>query len=72
MLRELREAQAEQMLDAGVGVDAAAGGGGDEDTGWERIAERLDRRSATTLARQDSLEGGRSLPAAISVRSLSE
>ena len=55
--RQLVERQAEQVLDAGVGVEAAAGGVGDEHAGREGVAERINRRPTAALAGESALEG---------------
>ena len=57
--RQLLGGQAEQLLHAWIGVDAAAGGVGDEDAGGKGVAERLDRRHAAQRAGERALEGRR-------------
>ena len=54
--RQLLRGQAEHLLHAGIGVDAAAGGVGDEDARGKGVAERLDRRDASQRAGERALE----------------
>ncbi len=54
--RQLLRGQAEHLLHAGIGVDAAAGGVRHEHPRGKGVAERLDRRDASQRAGERSLE----------------